>query len=78
MLKFAMRGRKLASWEERAYVLIWSDLSSAKSHDVGFSFYAFPFLAREIFQNGPQQSRARAWGAAERTLDGEDRSETLA
>jgi hypothetical protein len=34
-------------------------------------------LAEEIFQNGPQRSKARALGAAERTLDGEDRSETL-
>jgi hypothetical protein len=28
-------------------------------------------------QNGPERSRARRLGAAERTLDGEDRSETV-
>ena len=28
-------------------------------------------------QNGPERSRARRLGAAEQTLDGEDRSETV-
>jgi len=28
-------------------------------------------------QNGPERSRARRFGAAQRTLDGEDRSETV-
>jgi len=67
------RSRASLSTDDR--VLIWSDLSSTKSHDVGFSFYTFPFLAREIFQNAVQSARL---GAAERTLDGKDRSETPA
>jgi hypothetical protein len=29
------------------------------------------------FQNGPERSRARRFGAAQRTLDGEDGSETI-
>ena len=35
----------------------------------------FPHI-RNALQNGPEQSRARRIGAAQRTLDGEDRSET--
>ena len=30
-----------------------------------------------FIQNGPELSRARRFGAAQRTLDGEDRSETV-
>ena len=33
-------------------------------------------LSGSFFQNGPERSRARRFGAAQRTLDGEDRSET--
>jgi hypothetical protein len=36
----------------------------------------FP-LIRQFLQNGPERSRARRFRAAQRTLDGEDRSETV-
>ena len=32
---------------------------------------------RSALQNGPERSRARRFGAAQRNLDGEDRSETV-
>src|SRR5260370_2177618 len=42
---------------------------------------SFPILLSLILgralQNGPERSRARRFGAAQRTLDGEDRSETV-
>ena len=37
----------------------------------------FPSYEERFLQNGPERSRARCLGAAERTLDGEDRSETV-
>jgi len=41
----------------------------------------FPILLSlitgRVLQNGPERSRARRFGAAQRTLDGEDRSETV-
>src|ERR1035441_7377614 len=43
--------------------------------------HSFPILLSLILgralQNGPERSRARRFGAAQRTLDGEDRSETV-
>jgi hypothetical protein len=38
---------------------------------------SFPSYQGRVFQNGPERSRARRFGAAQRTLDGEDRSETV-
>jgi hypothetical protein len=41
----------------------------------GFDFALAPFpLSKGSFRNGPERSRARRFCAAERTLDGEDRS----
>jgi hypothetical protein len=37
----------------------------------------FPLVRNGFFKNGPERSRARRFGAAQRTLDGEDRSETV-
>jgi hypothetical protein len=34
-------------------------------------------LIRLVFRNGPERSRARGFCAAQRTLDGEDRSEAI-
>jgi hypothetical protein len=41
-----------------------------------FPMLAFPLIG-SIVQNGPEPSRARGFGAALRTLDGEDRSERI-
>ena len=38
---------------------------------------SFPSYEEWLLQNGPERSRARRFGAAQRTLDGEDRSETV-
>jgi hypothetical protein len=38
---------------------------------------SFPSYEEWFLQNGPERSRARRFGAAQRTLDGEDRSETV-
>ena len=45
----------------------------------GLYFRSFPFPSIvERAQSGPQRSRARRFsGAAQRTLEGEDRSETI-
>jgi hypothetical protein len=37
----------------------------------------FPLIQVRFLQNGPELSRARRFGAAQRTLDSEDRSETI-
>ena len=38
---------------------------------------SFPSCQVRFLQNGPELSRARRFGAAPRTLDSEDRSETI-
>ena len=38
---------------------------------------SFPSYEEWFLQNGPERSRARRFGAAQRTLDGEDRSATV-
>ena len=38
---------------------------------------SFPSYQASFLQNGPERSRARRLGVAQRTLDGEDRSETV-
>jgi hypothetical protein len=43
----------------------------------GVSKPSFPSCQECVVQNGPEPSRARRSGAAERTLAGEDRSETI-
>src|SRR5271157_920108 len=50
-------------------------LSPPVADGLAFAFGPFP-LSWEAHLNGPEQSRARGLGAAERTLDGEDRSGT--
>ena len=50
-------------------------LSAPVADGMAFAFGPFP-LSWEALRNGPEQSRARGFCAAERTLDGEDRSGT--
>jgi len=51
----------LVALGERNKVLIWSDLSSAKTHDFAFGFRSSPlsFLDSKRSQNASQRSRAR-------------------
>ena len=41
------------------------------------SHLSFPSYQARFLQNGPERSRGAPFGAAQRTLDGEDRSETV-
>ena len=50
-------------------------LSAPAAGGLAFAFGPFPF-SQGTLRNGPEQSRARGFCAAERTLDGEDRSGT--
>ena len=57
----------------------WSGCETARCLDaraINFPTLLSLILGRGI-QNGPERSRARPIGAAQRTLDGEDRSETV-
>ena len=45
--------------------------------DHKFPSLPFPLIKEGFLQNGPEPSRARRFGAAQRTLYGEDRSETI-
>ena len=57
----------------------WSGCEAARCLDA--RAINFPTLlsliSGRVLQNGPELSRARRFGAAQRTLDGEDRSETV-
>jgi hypothetical protein len=52
----------------------WRDVLMP-GHSVSRS--SFPSYEEWFLQNGPERSRARRFGAAQLTLDGEDRSETV-
>jgi hypothetical protein len=57
----------------------WSGCETARYLDA--RAISFPTLlslvSGRVLQNGPERSRARRFGAAPRTLDGEDHSETV-
>src|ERR1700686_2025987 len=48
-----------------------------RCRDHKFPKASFPSSQVTFLQNGPELSRARRFGAAQRTLDSEDRSETI-
>ena len=55
------------------------DLVTARCLDAGAIDFPtlLSLISGRVLQNGPEQSRARRFCAAQRTLDGEDRSETV-
>ena len=70
------RVRDLAHWDflmSSAASLKGTGLQSARG---SFLISPFPSMAEQV-QSCPQRSRARGFGAAERTLDGEDSSERI-
>jgi hypothetical protein len=72
---FSDTGSESAGWTVVPSRVVTSRRGRSWFPRVRFAVAPFPDIRRD-FQNGPEQSRARGLCAAERTLDGEDRSET--